>query len=154
MNSHDDLAPVWKALADPTRRAILDALRKGPRTTGDLCGRFDVTRFAVMKHLAVLEDAGLVLARRQGRERWNHLNAASATDLILEPELGGRFYEVNGADGSSLWATVTGVQKDRELRLTGPLGMTGAVHGVVTFALEDHAGGTKLSLSHHVLGEV
>ncbi len=73
----DALDPVWKALADPTRRRILDLLRDGPRTTGDLCGKFGgVTRFAVMKHLGILETAGLVIVKRQGRERWNHLNAA------------------------------------------------------------------------------
>jgi len=67
---------VWRALADPTRRALLDLLRDAPATTGALAEAFpDVTRFAVMKHLAVLTDAGLVVVRRRGRERWNHLNA-------------------------------------------------------------------------------
>jgi DNA-binding transcriptional ArsR family regulator len=65
---------VWKALADPTRRRVLDELRKGPKTTGTLCGLFDMSRFGVMKHLQVLEDAGLVIVERVGRERWNHLN--------------------------------------------------------------------------------
>jgi DNA-binding transcriptional ArsR family regulator len=74
--SGDDLEGVWKALADRTRRDLLDALRDGPKTTGELCRPFRLSRFAVMKHLAVLEAAGLVLVRRQGRERWNHLNAA------------------------------------------------------------------------------
>ena len=73
-NYEDDL--VWKALADPTRREILDALRKKPRTTGDLCEDFEMSRFGVMKHLTVLVEAGLVLVRREGRERWNHLNPA------------------------------------------------------------------------------
>src|SRR4051794_37142400 len=67
---------IWRALADPTRRALLDLLRDGPRTTGQLAEAFpDVTRFAVMKHLGVLTDCGLVVVRRRGRERWNHLNA-------------------------------------------------------------------------------
>lgn len=66
---------VWRALADPTRRRLLDLLRDGPRTTGDLAAAFpDVTRYAVMKHLGVLTDAGLVAVRRRGRERWNHVN--------------------------------------------------------------------------------
>lgn len=69
-----DLDPVWKALADPSRRRMLDLLRDGPRTTCDLCGSFESTRFAVMKHLRVLEQAGLVSVRRTGRERWNYLN--------------------------------------------------------------------------------
>jgi DNA-binding transcriptional ArsR family regulator/uncharacterized protein YndB with AHSA1/START domain len=67
---------IWRALADPTRRALLDLLRDGPRTTGALAEAFpDVTRFAVMKHLGVLTGAGLVVVSRRGRERWNHLNA-------------------------------------------------------------------------------
>ncbi len=67
---------VWKALSDPTRREILDLLRTGPKTTGELASGFpDLTRFAVMKHLGVLEDASLVIARKEGRQRWNHLNA-------------------------------------------------------------------------------
>lgn len=69
------LDPIWKALADPTRRRILDALRSRPRTTGELCRPIRLSRYAVMKHLGVLERAGLVLVRRKGRERWNHLNA-------------------------------------------------------------------------------
>lgn len=70
----DDLAPVWRALADPHRRAILDALREGPKTTGVLGELFSFSRFAVMKHLAVLVEAGLVTVERKGRERWNRLN--------------------------------------------------------------------------------
>lgn len=66
---------VWRALADPTRRKLLDLLAKGPRTTGDLVERIeDLGRTAVMKHLDVLEEAELVIVRREGRKRWNHLN--------------------------------------------------------------------------------
>ena len=65
---------MWRALADPTRRRILDLLRKRPRTTGELVTEFETTRFAVMKHLKVLALAELVLVERRGRERWNHLN--------------------------------------------------------------------------------
>ena len=70
-----ELETVWKALADPTRRRILDALRGEPRTTSQLCLPFELSRFAVMKHLSILEKAGLVVVRRMGRQRWNHLNA-------------------------------------------------------------------------------
>lgn len=72
---------VWKALADPTRRRILDLLRARPRTTGELADSFETTRFAVMKHLAVLVDAGLVVVARRGRERWNHLNPVPIREL-------------------------------------------------------------------------
>ena len=70
--SPDDL--VWRALGDPSRRLILDRLRERPHSTGELCGYFDSTRFAVMKHLKVLEGAGLVLVERRGRQRFNHIN--------------------------------------------------------------------------------
>lgn len=65
---------VWKALSDPYRRRMLDLLRLRPQTTGELATHFPVSRFAVMKHLGVLVDAGLVLVERRGRERWNFLN--------------------------------------------------------------------------------
>ncbi|MGI8855565.1 MAG: SRPBCC domain-containing protein [Thermomicrobiales bacterium] len=72
----DALAPVWKALADPTRRRLLDLLREQPQTTGALAAAFPaLSRFAVMKHLGVLEAAGLVVARKRGREVWHYLNA-------------------------------------------------------------------------------
>lgn len=58
-----------------TRRAILDALKDRPQTTGGLCARFPaLDRCTVMQHLRVLEAAELVIVRRKGRERWNHLN--------------------------------------------------------------------------------
>ena len=68
---------TWKALADPTRRGILDLLRTEPRTTSDICAAFgDLTRFKVMNHMAVLRDAGLMRSEKRGRERLNSLNAA------------------------------------------------------------------------------
>lgn len=67
---------IFKALASSTRRAILDALRDNPQTTGTLCERFaKLDRCTVMQHLKVLEQADLVIVRREGRERWNYLNA-------------------------------------------------------------------------------
>ena len=67
---------VFKALAHPRRRTILDRLKDGPRTTGMLCEAFpDMDRCTVMQHLKVLEAAELVVAVREGRERWNHLNS-------------------------------------------------------------------------------
>lgn len=72
----DDLDNIWKALSDPTRRTILDLLRKGPKTTTDIVDAFpDMTRFAVMKHLDALREAGLVTTRAEGRHRVNSLNA-------------------------------------------------------------------------------
>ena len=66
---------VFRALADPTRRALLDELfRQDGQTLSALEARFDMTRFGVMKHLRVLEDAGLVVPRRRGREKRHFLN--------------------------------------------------------------------------------
>ena len=66
---------VFKALADPNRRKLLDRLfKRDGQTLGELCERVDMTRFGVMKHLRVLEEAGLVVPRRQGREKLHYLN--------------------------------------------------------------------------------
>lgn len=71
----DGLDPVWKALSDPTRRSILDLLRKSPLMTTDIVEHFPhLTRFGVMKHLSVLRDAGLVQERWEGRRCINSLN--------------------------------------------------------------------------------
>lgn len=70
-----DLDPVWRALANPLRREMLDRLQGGPLSTGDLVLAFpDLSRFAVMQHLGVLEEAGLVIAHKLGRTRLNFLN--------------------------------------------------------------------------------
>ena len=66
---------VFKALADPTRRLLLDRLHeRDGRTLNDLESGLDMTRFGVMKHLRVLEDADLVVTRRSGREKLHFLN--------------------------------------------------------------------------------
>ncbi|MFN8052654.1 MAG: metalloregulator ArsR/SmtB family transcription factor [Acidimicrobiales bacterium] len=67
---------VFKALADPTRRHLLDRLfERDGRTLTDLEADLDMTRFGVMKHLRVLEEAGLVVTRKAGREKLHFLNA-------------------------------------------------------------------------------
>lgn len=241
MNQEDELTPIWKALSDPTRRAILDLLKERPRTTGELCDAFEVlSRFAVMKHLGVLEDAELVFVRPHGRERWNHLNVvplqtiyerwlrpyearwassllnlkqlieekgekpmtnqpndqvllrrmqveqeisinastervfealtddvsawwgapylltASPQAIILESQVGGRLYEQSSSGDGALWATVTAIKKNEHLVLTGPIGMSGALHSVVTFNLEPKNEGeaTLLKLSHQAIGQL
>ena len=71
---HDDDL-VFKALADPSRRLLLDLLyARDGRTLTELDGELAMTRFGVMKHLRVLEDAGLVVSRKQGREKLHFLN--------------------------------------------------------------------------------
>ena len=67
---------VFKALADPTRRLLLDRLfERDGRTLTELESEVEMTRFGVMKHLRVLEDAGLVVSRKSGREKRHFLNA-------------------------------------------------------------------------------
>ena len=66
---------VFKALADPTRRFLLDRLfERDGRTLTELESELEMTRFGVMKHLRILEDAGLVVTRRSGREKLHFLN--------------------------------------------------------------------------------
>ena len=73
---------VFRALASPHRRAILDALRDQPLTTGALCAQFpELDRCTVMQHLNVLEEADLLIVERRGRERWNHLNPLPIHDI-------------------------------------------------------------------------
>jgi len=71
----DDDDRVFKALADPTRRSLLDRLfERDGRTLTELEEGAGMTRFGVMKHLRILEDAGLVVTRRSGREKLHYLN--------------------------------------------------------------------------------
>ncbi|HKF31165.1 MAG TPA: metalloregulator ArsR/SmtB family transcription factor [Jatrophihabitantaceae bacterium] len=70
----EDTALLWRALADPTRRRILDLLRQRPLITGEIAAQFPISRIAVMRHLEVLGEAGLVTSRKRGRERWHYLN--------------------------------------------------------------------------------
>lgn len=92
----DDLDSVWKALADPTRREILDLLRAGPCTTTEIVEHFPhLSRFGVMKHIDVLRHAGLINTREDGRRRVNTLNPVPIRQI----------YErwVSGFEG--LWAS-------------------------------------------------
>src|SRR5215510_1066526 len=72
----DDMAPVFRALADPGRRVLLDGLfERDGQTLGELCEYLpEMTRFGVMKHLGVLEEAGLIRTRRVGREKRHYLD--------------------------------------------------------------------------------
>ena len=72
----EDNDQIWKALSDPTRRSILDALRKGSKTTTEIVEVFpEMTRHAVMKHIEVLRNAGLIVTHEDGRRRVNSLNS-------------------------------------------------------------------------------
>jgi DNA-binding transcriptional ArsR family regulator/uncharacterized protein YndB with AHSA1/START domain len=77
----EETARLWRALADPTRRRILDLLRQRPLITGEVAAQFAISRIAVMRHLEVLSEAGLVTSRKRGRERWHYLNAVPLQKL-------------------------------------------------------------------------
>jgi DNA-binding transcriptional ArsR family regulator len=73
---------VFRALADPVRRQLLDRLHaRSGQTLGELCERYDMTRQAVMKHLAILEQANLVATRKRGREKLHYLNPVPIHDI-------------------------------------------------------------------------
>ena len=102
---------VFRALGNPVRRAILDHLGGGPLTTGDLADAFpDLSRYAVMQHLGVLTDAGLVLVRRHGRHRFNHLNAVPLRE-VYERWVG----EIAGASAGQLLALRRHVEKGQHM---------------------------------------
>jgi DNA-binding transcriptional ArsR family regulator/uncharacterized protein YndB with AHSA1/START domain len=74
---------IFKALGDPTRRLILDLLRqRDGRTVSEIEEKIDMTRFGVMKHLGVLEEAGLITARREGRFKYLHLNVVPLQEVM------------------------------------------------------------------------
>jgi DNA-binding transcriptional ArsR family regulator len=103
-------ARIWKALGSPHRRALLDALKDGPKTTSALCEVLpQLSRYAVMQHLGVLERAEVVIVRREGRERWNSLNA-----VPIQRELERWLSGLQQASASQLLAF------ERHLREPGP----------------------------------
>lgn len=71
---NEEITHLFKALSHPIRVDILDLLKKGPISTGELSEQFDVSRYAIMKHLTILEEVHLIVVRRQGRTRLNFLN--------------------------------------------------------------------------------
>ena len=73
---------VFKALADPSRRKLLDRLHaEGGQTLGEMCARMGMSRQAVSKHLAILEEAKLVVVVRKGREKLHYLNPVPINEI-------------------------------------------------------------------------
>ncbi len=219
---------IWMALSDPKRRHIVNLLEEKPRTTSELSQYFDVSRFAIMKHLKVLEQANLISVRREGRSRWNILNddlarflrtnlvdddgphnladilglfpgrwpaqsaadeticieqslllqaapsivfealtvginrwwdprASSDSEVRLEPYVNGRFYEAfNGSGQGVLYATITYIKQDEELRLRGTPEILGQIEqtsiadNYLRFVLQPQDNCTLLCLSHRI----
>ena len=80
--TEEDDDRLWRALANPMRRRILDVLRDGPRTTGEVVDALGQGRHVVVQHLAVLREADLVRVEPQGRRRVNHLNPVPIQQIL------------------------------------------------------------------------
>jgi DNA-binding transcriptional ArsR family regulator len=80
MISADPAQPVFRALADPTRRAIVSMLAGGARPIAEIASEFEMTRPAVAKHLAILREGGLITVEAHGRQRINKLNPGGLKD--------------------------------------------------------------------------
>lgn len=85
---------------------------------------------------------------------WSHSFTETPKRIVLEPKLGGHFFEEFESGGSALYATVTYIEPNKKLVLQGPMGKSGAIVGSIAFELNEGAGGTLLKLSHHAFGEV
>jgi DNA-binding transcriptional ArsR family regulator len=82
MSTEDENDLIFKALSHRVRRQIMDFLKVESRTTGMLCELLpQLDRCTVMQHLDVLDEAGLIVVERRGRERWNHLDALPIHDI-------------------------------------------------------------------------
>jgi len=73
---------VFRALSDPTRREILDLLRSGPRSSGEIADKFHTSWATVSRHLSVLKDAGLILAERDGQHVVYELNTIVFQEVV------------------------------------------------------------------------
>jgi ArsR family transcriptional regulator, repressor of sdpIR and other operons len=73
---------VFRALSDPTRREILELLRSGPRTSGEIADKFSTSWPTISRHLSVLKDAGLILAERNGQQVVYELNTTVFQDVV------------------------------------------------------------------------
>ena len=77
------LQNTLKALADPTRREILNLLKSGKRSAGEICDHFDITAAAISRHLSVLKDADLIEDTRDGKFIFYELNASVLEEILL-----------------------------------------------------------------------
>lgn len=77
------MSSVFKALSDPTRRRVLQLLRKGPMTAGELAGHFDVSKPTMSAHFGILREADLVAIERDGKSLVYHLNLSVLEDALM-----------------------------------------------------------------------
>ena len=82
MSREDSYDRIFKALSDSRRRQILDLLKDEPKTTGSICDHYgELYRCTVMQHLGVLEKAGMVIVKKEGRFRWNYLDVVPIREI-------------------------------------------------------------------------
>lgn len=93
MKPTDSAQPVFRALADPTRRAIIAMLADGARPIAEIASEFDMTRPAVAKHLAILREGDLITVEPRGRERINRLNPKGLKTAAQWINLFDRFWD-------------------------------------------------------------
>jgi len=93
---------------------------------------------------------------KETRAWWGppYLYTKLAENVILEPKLGGRFYEVWGTGQGRLWGIITQIRKNEWIEITGTIGMKGAVQGIVSFSLEPKGESTLVTLTHHAIGQI
>ena len=77
MTEQENVQPVFRALADPTRRAIISMLAHGERPIGEIASEFTMTRAAIAKHLSILREGGVIRVEKRGRERIHQLDRGS-----------------------------------------------------------------------------
>lgn len=77
------MSTVFRALADPTRRRVLELLRRGPMSAGDLAAEFDVSKPTMSAHFAVLREAGLIASEKRGKSVVYHLEMSVLEDALL-----------------------------------------------------------------------
>lgn len=93
MTQTDNAQPVFRALADPTRRAIISMLADGARPIAEIASEFEMTRPAVAKHLAILREGDLIIVEPRGRERINRLNPSGLKTAAQWINLFDRFWD-------------------------------------------------------------
>ncbi|WP_299154725.1 metalloregulator ArsR/SmtB family transcription factor [uncultured Tateyamaria sp.] len=89
----DPTQSTFRALADPTRRDIIQLLRREAMTIAEVSARFDMTRAAVKKHLTVLSDGGLITVEVRGRERINRLNPQGLAPVLTWLQIFDQFWD-------------------------------------------------------------
>lgn len=107
-----ELQGAFRALADPSRRAMLMLLGDHEMTIGEVAGHFDISRAAVKKHLTVLEEGNLISVRAQGRKRYNRLEPTALKQTAEWLEYFSRFWDDKLADLKTAVEAAEGTEND------------------------------------------